>query len=281
MKTIPKLLALTLILCGCASTFTEKFSNNLSSAILNNDDPETVRLGVPAYMIMLDSILLDDPDDPALLQTSASLHNAYASLFSKNTTQAINLANKARRLARQALCEQISAFCEKRALSLAELKMLLKQVDKDDIKFLYTYGATLASWIKIYKSDWNTAAQVPQVQAIMERVVELDETYEWGRAHLFLGIIHSQLPAALGGKPEKGLTHFNKAIEISGGKDLIAKIELARNYARLVFEQALHDRVLNEVVAANAYVDNLTLSNILAKRAAQELLATSKDYFEE
>ncbi len=275
------LLAITLTLSGCANLLAEKFANNLSTAILNHDDPETIRLGVPAYMIMLDSFVLESPNSPSLLHASASLHSAYASLFSKTPEQAKTLAIKAKEQSRKAICRRVKSICKTETGSLTDFAASLHLIDKDDINYLYTYGSTWATWIQIHKSDWNAVAQIPRVKAIMERVVELDETYEWGRAHVFLGVIHSQLPPALGGKPEKGLAHFNKAIEMSGGADLIAKVELARNYARLVFDQELHDKMLKEVLAANAYVDKLTLSNVLAKQTARELLATSAEYFEE
>jgi len=279
--TLLVLILAPLTLSGCASMLAEKFANNLSIAILNHDDPETVRLGVPAYMIMLDSIVLESPNSPSLLHASASLHSAYASLFSKTPAQAKTLAVKAKAQSRKALCRRVKAICKKEEAPLDEFKKTLIWVDEDEIEYLYTYGSAWASWIQINKSDWSAVAQIPRVKAIMERVVELDETYEWGRAHLFLGVIHSQLPPALGGKPEIGLVHFNKAIEISGGTDQIAKVELARSYARLVFDQELHDKMLEEVIAANAYVDKLTLSNVLAKQEARELLATSAEYFEE
>jgi len=43
----------------------------------------------------------------------------------------------------------------------------------------------------------------------MERVVELDETYEHGSAHLYLGVMTTLLPPALGGKPEKDAATSN------------------------------------------------------------------------
>ena len=41
---------------------------------------------------------------------------------------------------------------------------------------------------------------------------------------------------------------FERAIEISEGKTLMAKVIYARQYARLVFDQELHDRLLQEVL---------------------------------
>jgi hypothetical protein len=91
--------------------------------------------------------------------------------------------------------------------------------------------------------------------------------------------MRSQLPPALGGKPELGRAQFEQAIAISNNRDLMAKVEYARNYARLVFDQELHDRLLNEVLQASPEEPGLTLSNVLAQQQARRLLDSSKDYF--
>ena len=39
----------------------------------------------------------------------------------------------------------------------------------------------------------------------MQRVIELHESYQDGAAHLYLGVLSTFLPPALGGKPEVGL----------------------------------------------------------------------------
>jgi hypothetical protein len=56
-------------------------------------------------------------------------------------------------------------------------------------------------------------------------------------------------------------------------------VEYARRYARLVFDRKLHDRLLNEVLAADTEVPGFTLSNVLAQRQARELLQSAEDYF--
>ena len=86
-------------------------------------------------------------------------------------------------------------------------------------------------------------------------------------------------PPALGGEPERAREYFEKAIEATGGKDLGVKVEYARGYAKLLYERELHDRLLNEVMAADPYEDGYTLSNVLAKEQAEVLLAEADDYF--
>jgi len=96
---------------------------------------------------------------------------------------------------------------------------------------------------------------------------------------MVLGVLNSVRPEAVGGKPELGRSYFEKAVQISGGKNLYAKTLEAEFYARLVFNQELHDKLLNEVLAADPKAPGLTLINTLAQERAKKLLASGKDYF--
>ena len=53
------------------SSATSGLAADLSAAILNQDDPETVRDGAPAYLLMLDSFVQGSPNDPAMLAAAA------------------------------------------------------------------------------------------------------------------------------------------------------------------------------------------------------------------
>jgi hypothetical protein len=114
---------------------------------------------------------------------------------------------------------------------------------------------------------------------LLLRVVEIDPHYDNGGAYLYLGVINSIRPAALGGKPEEGKAYFEKALEISSGKNQMVRVLYAQFYARLVFDKELHDRLLNAVLAADPVAPGLTLINTLAKAKARALLESGKDYF--
>ncbi len=112
-------------------------------------------------------------------------------------------------------------------------------------------------------------------------MLEIEETYAEGQPHLYLGATNTLLPANLGGNPEQGRKHFERALELSQEKNLLVKVEFARRYARLVFDRRLHDRLLQETLNADPEVPGLTLSNVMAQQQAQSLLDTSEDYFSE
>jgi hypothetical protein len=96
---------------------------------------------------------------------------------------------------------------------------------------------------------------------------------------MYLGILATLRPAALGGQPEEGRRRFEQAIALSDGKSLMMQVQFARYYARLVFDRPLHDRLLKEVLAAEVEQPGLTLSNTLAQEQARKLLSDADNYF--
>ncbi|MFH1156658.1 MAG: TRAP transporter TatT component family protein [Pseudomonadota bacterium] len=274
---------LCLFLCqGCSlvtGSMTENLANNLSRAIRDNNDLETVRQGSPAYLIMIDALVGSDPSNPGLLTTAALLNGTYADVFVKDKDRALLLTDKALGFALKACCAERSAFCGIDRIKETELKTVLASARKKDVPVLYALGSVWASWINVRSGQLDALSQVPRIQAIMETVVALDEMYMDGGAHLFLGTIATLLPPMLGGRPEDARTHFEKAIAISGGRNLMAKVLFARRYARMVYDRELHDRLLGEVLEAAADEPGYTLVNTLAKIQARELLDGSADYF--
>jgi len=94
-------------------------------------------------------------------------------------------------------------------------------------------------------------------------------------------VLKTQLPPSVGGKPEIGRAHFERANEISAGKNLMINVLMAQHYARMVFDfdQELHDQLLQSVLAQPADVPGFTLINTMAKQQASILLQESVDFF--
>ena len=276
------LLLMLPLLTSCASlvsSATSRMADNISLAILNQDDPATVRDGAPAYLLMIDGLIEGDPKNTSLLLTGARLYGSYSSAFIEDETRAQRLAGKSLLYARTALCLENAELCEASGDKLDQFKQALGQTDKSELPTLFGFGAAWATWVQMNAEDWNAVADLSKVEALFERCIDLDETYDGGGAHLYLGVIKSLLPAAVGGKPEIARQHFERAIEISAGANLMIKVLMARHYARNVFDQALHDSLLTSVIAADAEHSGYTLINSLAKLEADQLLAESADFF--
>lgn len=267
---------------GCAALVRPVVNNaadNLSAAILDQDDPETVRDGAPAYLLLMDSLVRGSPGDATTLQAAARLYAAYAAIFVEDPARAGRLSAHALDYAARGLCQVDRAGCGIRDLAFDSLASRTDDLGQRAVPALYTLALSWLVYIRAHSEDWQALADLPKVQLLLERLLALDETYERGSVHTFMGVLLTLRPPALGGEPEAARRHFERAIELSGGRDLGVKVEYARSYARLLYDRALHDTLLHEVLEADPRTSGLTLTNVLAQRRARELLATADDYF--
>ena len=273
-------LALSLSACGqLISNAKQEFAEDLSATILSFDDPETIKKGVPAYLILTSSMIRGEPENADLLESGAQLYGAYASGFTDSAESKKALADRAFDYAARAICIREQQFCDVKKLSYFEFEKRLASIEKPQAEYLFVFVSSWAGVIEANSSDWNAVAELPKVKAGIQRVLDLDETVNNGNAHLYMAVMESLLPPTLGGKPELAKKHFDRAIEISKGHNLMAKVLYAEKYARMLFDRKLHDALLQQVIDAGAGPEDQRLVNTLAKQRAAELLAEADDYF--
>jgi hypothetical protein len=265
---------------GCASVVSSAangLADSLTGAILDSEDPETVRAALPAYLLLVDGLVADNPDDPGMLRAAATLSSAFGSNFVEESGRAARLQARSLELALAAACAEDRSACDLRSRSFDEFVAWVE--GSADVGALYVLGSSWAGYVQSHSEDWNAVAELARVRAVFDRILVLDERAEQGAAHIYLGVLDTLVPPAMGGRPEDGRAHFERAIELSGGAHLTAKVLFAEQYARLVFDRELHDALLEEVLAADPRVPGLTLANVLAQRDAAVLLASADDYF--
>ena len=274
------MLVLMGMLNGCAnlmSSVTSGLAEDLADTILNSNDVDTVREGIPAYLLMIDSFLRSSPNNPELLMAASNLISAFT-IFT-NEERGRLLSQKSLDYSLRAACARNKTLCD---LNEAEFEVYKQRVDaitNKDVDIAYSLAVAWTGWMQAHSNDWNAIAQLGKVKYLMAHCIELDETISDGGPHLYMGGLETVLPASLGGNPEKGRAHFERSIEISQGQFLMAKVVFAEQYAKLVFDKQMHDRLLNEVLAADPVSEGRTLTNTVAQTRARELLAESDDYF--
>lgn len=282
--TMKSLLFITFVslLTGCSSiirSMTASFAEDLSAAILNNEDLEMVRDGAPSYLILVDSLVARSPDDAFMLRQSARLHSAYAAAFVSDENRAKKLHAKAKRQALASVCLALKNACGLDQRPYREFVSWLETQRLRQVPQLYDLGVTWAGWIQANSDDFSAIADLSRVKALIQKAAELDPHYDHGGVFLYLGVFETLFPPAMGGKPELGRQYFEQAIEESNGDNLLAKVMYAEQYARLVFDRELHDQLLTEVIEAPAIAPGMTLMNTVAKEQAQQLLDSADDYF--
>jgi len=276
------LVVATGVMSGCTSIVSSagnRMADDLSAAILDQDDPELVREGMPAFMLLLDSMVRSSPDNPETLGSAAQLYAVYGIAFVDDSQRARTLTTRAHDYGSRALCAQDERACELDLLDFDGFTVVIGQLDSRDADALYSYAVGYLAYIRAHSADFGALTGLPKAELALTQLLEIGAGENAGSVNMYLGILNTLRPPALGGKPELAREYFETALALTGERDLSVKVEFARGYARLLYERELHDRLLNEVLAAEARQEGYTLVNRLAQQQAKDLLVTADDYF--
>ncbi|MEO5559986.1 MAG: TRAP transporter TatT component family protein [Dokdonella sp.] len=269
-------------LSGCAGVVnraTQSLADNLSAGILDQDDLATAREGVPAWLLLVDGLIQGSPKNANLLSAASRLYDSYANAFVDDPQRAKRLTARSLGYARRATCVNLPALCTQLDAPFESFQSAVAKIGVKDTGTLYQLASAWAGSLQANRDDWKAIADLPKIQLLVERVVALDSGYAKGEPYMILGVLATLRPASLGGKPEEGKADFEKALALSNGNNQMVRVLYAEHYARLVFNQELHDKLLNEAISADPHSPGLTLINTVAQVRARKLLESGKDYF--
>ena len=262
------------------SNITDNLARNLSDAVLNQEDPKIVRDGAPAYLLLLDSLVAGNPENPVILSSASDLYTSYSAIFVNDANRSKILSERALKYSKKALCISYEDSCNWDDYSFNDFNLSLDDLDMKYSDLLVTYSTSYLVYIRSHSNDWNAIARLPYIESALEYYVEKNpETENIDSVYTYLGILSTLLPPALGGDYEKGKRYFENAIEFSGDQNLSAKVEYALSYARPLYDRELHDKLLQEVISSNPVKKNYTLLNVIAKEQASSMLEDADEYF--
>lgn len=153
------------------------------------------------------------------------------------------------------------------------MKEWLKGFSAEDVPNLFWLGYAWVAKVNAAKDDPAVVGELYVGVAIMERIVELDESYLYGSAHTVLGAYHARTATA---ELDESKKHFDKAIQISNGKLLLPKVQLAAKYYCMKIDKESYVKILTEVVEAGDTMPEQRLQNTIAKRRAKRYLGKER-----
>ncbi|MEL7374781.1 MAG: TRAP transporter TatT component family protein, partial [Pseudomonadota bacterium] len=129
-----KLLALIAaagLVAGCGSFISgaaSDFADNLGQAVFNQPDPGIVRDGAPSYLLLLDSLLESDPENPQVLAAASELYAAYGVVFADDPERAKVLTRRARNYGERAVCRELGGYRQRRQIDFGTYPARAQQV---------------------------------------------------------------------------------------------------------------------------------------------------------
>jgi len=156
----------------------------------------------------------------------------------------------------------------------------LNRLKKDEVPAIFWTAFAWGGWINLSKDDPQAIFDLGKVKVLMNKVIELDEGFFFGSAHLFFGAVSGALPKMLGGDPEKARQHFERSLALSNDKFVLAYVYLARYYAQTLLDEDLFDQYLQKVDEASLEIlPENKLITAIAKEKARRLKEKKAELF--
>ena len=249
----------------------------------SNPDVSMVRDAMPSLLLQLDGFIEVSPENRYILTNAAESYMGYAFLFVEDTDKerAKGLYYIAKEYALRSLC-LTKTFAQ--GLAQDDIQVFtksLKTIHKRDIAPLFIATNAWLQWIRLAHADNpNALSDLPKVEAMIDRTLELDDTFNYGGIHAVLGAWYVSRPQMLGGQPEQANFHFNEAFEISESRYLLWQYLYARYYAVEIKDKKLFVDTLNRILSApDDLLPEEAFVNNAVKIKAKELLTHADDYF--
>ena len=275
-------LALTVLMysSGCTSLIVNPLLDPLTLSLQKQTDLQLLQDGVPSLLLLLDGLIASDPDNERLLMTAAKAYGAYATVLYEEgqVERAITVSSRAKEYGIN-LLKLLPGLQNINNNTLGEIDQSLGKISPGRVGSLFwgTYG--WAIWIQYQEGAPAAMADLPIVEQIMLRVVELDESYYYGGAHIFLGAYYGSRPQMFGGNPEASRQHFERALALNDRLFLLTHVAYAETYARTMFDRELYLELLTEVIEQPLADSNMASSNKVAKVKAKKLIVQIDDFF--
>jgi hypothetical protein len=263
----------------------------------SDDDPELIAGALPFALKTIEGLIASEPNDTRLLGAAASGFTQYAYAFveqdadfaeAADLARATALRERALRLYRRAAAygwralevdfpgihAALAAQPDRVEERLAGYKLAARHAP-----LLYWTAAATAAAVSLAKQDAELTADLPMVAAMMRRVLTLDEGYGGGAAHEFF-IAYEGGRASVGGSVAAARQHFERAVELAGGKRASPYVSFAESVSVAAQDRAEFEKLLRQALAVDPEaLPDERLANIVAQRRARWLLGRTEDLF--
>jgi len=263
------------------------------AAFSSDDDPELVRAAAPFSLKLIESLLAESPAHQGLLLAASRGFTQYAYAFlqqeaeeaeAHNLAQASQLEARARRMYRRARDYGLRGLALNRPdferRLRADPRRAAAALPVADVPLLYWTAAAWGALVGLSKDQPDVLGELPIVEALMDRALELDESFERGAIHSFMIGYESVRQDRAGDPTLRARRHFARAMQLSGGTDAAPLLALAEAVCVPQQRRAEFEALLKQALRIDTdRASENRLANLVAQRRARWLLSRTDHLF--
>mgnify|MGYP001563553175 CR=1 FL=1 len=251
-------------------------------AIFEESDLELAEQAIPGNITLLEALYRaknKDDDHLALLLTQAYTGYTLGFVEDKDPERAKILYARARDYGLKVLKKNkkfAAAFDE----DPVSFRQSLESFSRDDVPIIFWTANAWGNLINVSISDPSVLGDLPKVNALMDYILQHDEKFFYGSAHLYVATILATTPKNLGGKPDSAKIHFDRCLQLGQNKFLLPYVFMAKSYCVQIQDKELFLKLLQTVEETPLDVlPEQRLINAIAKRKAKKLAEKIDDLF--
>ena len=291
-------LCMALALSGCS--FKRLAVNKLGDALASggttfasDDDPELIKAAVPFSLKLMESLLDESPRHKGLLFATSSGFTQYAYAFVQQDADELEETNVAAAQAARQRAARLYLRARNYALRgletahpgftnalRADAFTAVKQLSKKDVPQVYWTAVSWAAAISDSKDNPDLIADLPKVEALIDRALTLDEAFDHGAIHTFLISYEMSRQGAAGDAEVRARKHFDRAVELSDRQQAGPFVALAEAVALKNQNLAEFKSLLDQALAINPDArPEWRLANLIMQRRVRWLLGRTDELF--
>ena len=255
--------------------------DNSKTVALASNDLRTFTAATPSNLFLLEGFIATDPKNRDLRESASMLYFSYGFTFDDPSDRGYasllylkGLAHGSAVLLRN---KKVAAVWDK---PYDEFKTGMSEITGEDLPALVWTVANWSQFISLHLDSTQVLVDIPKVQALLGRAIELDGSYFEGLPFMIMGSLLAFRPPAMGGDPEGSKKNFERAIAVSNGKFLLAKYFFAKYYCYRIQDADLFEQTLTEVIEQpDDVLPEYRLLNALAIKKSARLIEETDELF--
>ena len=305
MRLAFALVAVALVSCDIGKVTVNTTSKVLLRAqpsLQQESDYELARQAIPGALKTVEGFWIVDPENPRLIKILTEGYCQYGTAFVeddwevakfKKDLEAIDYHNtRSSNIFTRCLNYALTSLGPRWRKEIFGTPEVVAKLVKDTgagqrFPLLFA-GMALGSIINHNLTRIEMIAHLSTVQLILERVVEIDakagppsNKSHAALPHIALGMLHTARGKSMGGEPEKGKASFEKALEVTDQKFLLARTLMAYRVGLATNDRKFFHAELKKVLETPPSVwPEQRLANEVAHRKARRYLSKEKELFE-
>lgn len=258
-----------------------------------DNDPELVGAAAPFSLKLMESVLAESPNHKGLLLAATQGFVQYAYAYVEMKADELEDADLRAAQAQRERAKRLYLRARDYGLRGLEVarpgfaKMLktdaaraVSGIETPDVALLYWTGMAWAAAISLAKDDPFLVAELPAVEALVRRALQLDESFDRGGIHVFLINYEMSRSSLSAGANERAREHYARAVELTGGLHAAPHVTLAEAVSIAERNRAEFEQLLRGVLALDvAKVPEWRLVNLIMQRRARWLLSRTDMLF--